>query len=318
MLDSDKNLMRYAEIPQLWKYGNLYVVRDDLLPGGTKRRALDIWLPELGRGDFAYAGPCEGFAQVALAYACRDLGKRYQAWLFTAERSIIHPRTQVALDLGALHIPISPGYLSVVQAQAKRISAHEGFKLLPFGLDHPRFIALLTAVARGVPYKPKEVWCVAGSGTLTRSLQQAWPRAKHFAVQVGHIPDVGEAELLTAPEAFARDAADPPPFPSCGNYDAKAWQFIVKYASPGALFWNVAADELDNDANPTPSLLQEREVPNNGHSGKRDIQKEHSSRRGAPGRGEAKTQDSVLDTRQREARAQNSRRGVRGGDIRFH
>ena len=30
-------------------------------------------------------------------------------------------------------------------------------------------------------------------------------------------------------------------FPSCGNYDAKAWRFITAQASPGALFWNVAA-----------------------------------------------------------------------------
>ena len=304
--------------PELWQYDSLYVVRDDLLQGGTKRRALNVWLSELGKGDYVYAGPCEGYAQLALAYACRDLGRGYQAWLALAERLVFHPRTQRARELGALVVEIKPGYLSVVQSHARYFAHHEGFTLLPFGLDSPRFVAILADIARGVPYKPKEVWCVAGSGTLTRALQQAWPRAKHFAVQVGHKPDVGKAELLVAPEAFARDAVDPPPFPSCGNYDAKAWQFIVKHASPGALFWNVAADPLDSDANPAPSSSQERKVPNNGHSGKRNLQKEHSSRRGAPGRGKAEAQDSVLDSRQREARSQDRRRRVRGGDVRFH
>jgi hypothetical protein len=47
--------------------------------------------------------------------------------------------------------------------------------------------------------------------------------------------------LYAAPEKFEQDAKVKPPFPSCSNYDAKAWRFIQEYARPGALFWNVAA-----------------------------------------------------------------------------
>ena len=35
------------------------------------------------------------------------------------------------------------------------------------------------------------------------------------------------------------DAEYIPPFPSALNYDAKAWEFMVKHGNPGAWFWNV-------------------------------------------------------------------------------
>jgi hypothetical protein len=82
---------------------------------------------------------------------------------------------------------------------------------------------------------------VAGSGALSRALQEAWPSAAHRAVRIGFPPDPGEALLLEAPEPFDQPAELPPPFPSCANYDAKAWRFLAEQAAPGALFWNVAA-----------------------------------------------------------------------------
>jgi len=46
---------------------------------------------------------------------------------------------------------------------------------------------------------------------------------------------------MKAPEKFEQDARLRPPFPSCSNFDAKAWRFVRQRAAPGALFWNVAA-----------------------------------------------------------------------------
>jgi hypothetical protein len=98
----------------------------------------------------------------------------------------------------------------------------------------------LTDVARGLSIVPTEVWTVAGSGTLSRALQHAWPDATVHVVQIGARPKVGRAIVWQAPERFEHDAGLPPPFPSCSNYDAKAWRFIREHAQPGALFWNVA------------------------------------------------------------------------------
>jgi len=223
--------------PVLEKFGSLVVVRDDLLPGGTKSRVLPQLLT--GASEFVYASPAYGYAQVALAHACRLAG--YTATIFTAKRNELHPRTKEAKDAGAKIVMVPHGYLSNVQAKAKAYAEAISAKLLPFGLDVPEMAEGLRAVASTVEYEPSEVWTVAGSGTLSRALQQAWPKAQFFAVMVGAQPQVGRASLLIAPEKFEQDARVKPPFPSCSNYDAKAWRFIQAKASPGALFWNVAA-----------------------------------------------------------------------------
>jgi hypothetical protein len=212
------------------------IVRDDLLPGGTKCRGLAGMLtPGV---EYAYASPAEGFAQIALAITAAQLGAA--ATIFVAKRNAPHARTAAALAAGAKVIQVPHGYLSNVQAKARAYCDAMGARLLPFGLDCEEFLAGMAAAARGLGLNPPEVWCTAGSGVLTRAMQRAWPEAVHHAVAVGRKPDVGRAIMHEAPEAFAANAKEPPPFPSCGNYDAKAWRFF-REAPPGALFWNVAA-----------------------------------------------------------------------------
>lgn len=217
----------------------MLVVRDDLFPGGTKARVL----PRLfGRdhAEYVYASPVQGFAQVALAYAARAAGKR--AVVFCAARRERHRRTAAAAAAGATVHEVRPGYLSVVQARAREYCALTRAMLLPFGLACPEMEAGIADVAAALGLRPAEVWTVAGSGTLTRGLQRAWPAARFYAVRVGAAPDAGRATVLRAPERYEQDALVPPPFPSCGNYDAKAWAFVMERATPGALFWNVAGD----------------------------------------------------------------------------
>jgi hypothetical protein len=224
--------------PPIENHNGILVVRDDLVLGGTKRRIL----PHLLRGnnEFVYASPAYGYAQIALAYACREIGAI--ATIFTARRNVLHPRTQEAARAGATIVLVPTGYLSNVQAKAREYCHNFGATLLPFGLDCPAMVESIANMASYLPICPAEVWTVAGSGTLTRGLQAAWPQATFFAVQVGRTPNAGKARVFIAPEKFEEDAKGTrPPFPSCSNYDAKAWRFILEYASKGALFWNVAA-----------------------------------------------------------------------------
>lgn len=140
----------------------------------------------------------------------------------------------------------------MIQSRARKHCEATGAYLVPFGMDDEIFVSAIAKVASGLPGPaPEEVWCVAGSGVLTRALQRAFPDARHHAVQIGRDPDVGLAQLWKAPEAFEDDATDPPPFPSCSNYDAKAWRFIKENAAPGALFWNLGAD-IDIQQAPGP------------------------------------------------------------------
>ncbi len=223
--------------PIILEHEGFQVVRDDLLPGGTKRRAIPVFFDE--HYEYVYASPVYGYAQVALAYACRDYG--YRATIFCAKRKTYAPLTKHALEIGATIIEVPYGYLNVVQARAREHCRSTGAKLLPFGLDDPMFIQVLADVAATLSVTPKEVWSVVGSGVLTRALQMAWPTATFYGVRIGAYSDAGLATVMLASEAYEKPAQYAPPFPSCLNYDAKAWVFMKKHASPNALFWNVAA-----------------------------------------------------------------------------
>jgi hypothetical protein len=223
--------------PVVMEHEGIVVVRDDLLPGGTKRRAL----VHLLRSDqeYVYASPAAGYAQVALAYACRDVGA--SCTVFTAKRKTLHPLTAEAKTHGAKIVLVPYGYLSHVQASVKHYSEMTSATVLPFGLDTAEMRREIARVACGLQVTPREIWTVAGSGALTRALQQAWPVARFYAVRIGREPMVGQATLYHAPERFEEQAHQSPPFPSSAWYDAKAWRFIQQYATPGALFWNVGA-----------------------------------------------------------------------------
>jgi hypothetical protein len=222
--------------PIIIEHEGILVVRDDVLSGGTKRRAIHALFNQ--NTEYVYPSPVYGYAQVALAYAARDYGKR--ATIFCAKRKVHHPLTIEAEEVGAKIIEVPHGYLNVVKYRARDYCGQTGATLLPFGLDDPRFILALADVARALPVVPKEVWSIVGSGVLSRALQLAWPDATFYGVRVGAEPDAGHAIVYTAPELYEHDARELPPFPSCKNYDAKAWRFIKRHATPGALFWNVA------------------------------------------------------------------------------
>lgn len=222
--------------PVIDEIEGLFVVRDDLILGGTKRRVLDSLITP-GK-EYVYASPAFGYAQVALGHCCRDVGAT--AVIFTAKRQRLHKRTEEAAAAGARVVQVPYGYLSNVQSKARQYCEETGANYFPFGFDCELFVQLLSEEAGRTTVKPDEVWCAAGSGTLSRALQRAWPAAIVHAVAVGAEPDVGSAVLHRAPEKFEADARCPPPFPSCSNYDAKVWQFASRLASRGALVWNVA------------------------------------------------------------------------------
>ena len=226
--------------PVIESLGQGLIVRDDYLRGGTKQRGLIPYLQNHPGTEFVYASPAYGYAQVALAVSARLTGK--QATIFTAMRKKPHPLTRKAYELGAKILQVKHGYLNVVQKRAKEYCAETGASYIPFGANLPVISTAITKAALELDIEPSEVWTVSGSGTLTRALQNAWPYARFITVIIGKQGiNAGKAKQYTAPEAFEQSAKHPPPFNSCPNYDAKAWQFYQKHAMPGALFWNVAA-----------------------------------------------------------------------------
>ena len=226
--------------PVIEQHEGVAVVRDDLLPGGTKMRALLPMMERQPAAEFVYASPAQGYAQVALAHCARLLGRR--ATIFTAARKAPHPLTLAAADAGAAVVPVPYGYLTVVQARARAYAAKHGADLVPFGVDDDQALAAIASAAVATGAQPREVWTATGSGVLTRALQRAWPQARFVAVVVGKEGcDTGRARRIVHPLPFERPAKVLPPFPSTPGYDAKVWEYIRAEAGPGALFWNVGA-----------------------------------------------------------------------------
>lgn len=225
--------------PVVERIGRFRVVRDDYLPGGSKVRYMLPLVAAMPEREIVYASPAVGYAQIALAHVCAILGK--QAVVFVAKRKQPHPRTLAAKAAGAVVYQVPHGYLSNVQAKAKRYAADTGARIIPWGVDVPEALLHFAEAARRIDPPPQEVWACAGSGALIRGLQLAWPGAVFHAVQVGAVPNVGRAILHKAPEKYEQAARMPPPFPSCDNYDAKVWQFANKQAADDALIWNVGA-----------------------------------------------------------------------------
>jgi hypothetical protein len=161
------NTYKCETAPIVVKHQAVWVVRDDLFPGGTKARFLGLLFS--GAEEVAYASPAEGGAQVALAITASSLRKR--ATIFVGRRAKPHPRTPQAAKLRAKIVPVAPGHLSAVQVRAREYCARTGIRLMPFGADMPGAINLIAAAARATGIEPAEVWCAAGQACLPADLQ---------------------------------------------------------------------------------------------------------------------------------------------------
>lgn len=231
--------------PVIETHGRFLVLRDDLIDGGTKRRALGQMLLSMKFNEFVYPATAYGQGQLALAYAGRDAGKKVT--LFMAERTDFSKTplvTEAMEKAGAEYRFVKfPNFLNVVTARAKAYAETSRNAIcLPLGFAMPEFSAALTAVAQNLSIDPpREVWLVGGTGTLLRSLRAAWPKAQINAVTLGmkNGDMTGADRVFTAPEKFEQKAKNPPPFPSAPHYDAKVWQFAEKHGRKGALIWNV-------------------------------------------------------------------------------
>jgi hypothetical protein len=231
-------------------YENVKVLRDDLLPGGTKSILLKNIL-DVSYDEYVYASPVYGAAQLALASYCKSIGKR--ATIFCAKRKKLHSNTQRCLDLGANVIEIPYGYLHVVQFHAKNYCETTGAMLLPFGLDTEKSKELIASRTKNVisklGYEPDEIWCALGSGVLMEGIIRGTTKSKIKAVQVGKEYNIGirqfeegfdRLEIFKHKLPFEKKTKYKSDFPSTPNYDLKAWEMCNKNKGNGnILFWNV-------------------------------------------------------------------------------
>jgi len=227
------------------QHQGIYVVRDDLYPGGTKARIFSLFYDQYD--EVIYACSALSWSQVSLSMTARRLSKK--ATIFCGLRKERTQQTQRAASYGADIHEVKPGYLSVVHARAESYMNGRGrfwgghSYLAPLGFDTPTVIASLASAASRIALKPDEIWVASGSGVLSRSLQKAFPTARHYAIQVGKVSNTGKATVFKYPKPFDYECQTEPPFPCERNYDREAWELCREYHGKGAiLFWDAVGE----------------------------------------------------------------------------
>lgn len=236
-----------AEQPYiLEEHQAMIVVRDDLIPGGSKMR----FLPYLVEGatEVVFGGPFCGGAPYALSVWGRETGTKVTLFYAKRKRENWHARQIAAEANGAIIREVPHGYMTHVQSQARKYAAEAGALFLPLGFDVPEaadpYIASMRKV-RSMAGPVDQVWASTGSGMLARCLGEAFYPIPVFGVKVGldsrsskqQMPS--NVTLIPSTYKFAAETKATAPFPSCGNYDRKAWEIAVAQKQGRALFWNV-------------------------------------------------------------------------------
>jgi Pyridoxal-phosphate dependent enzyme len=236
--------------PVLQTHEGVVVVRDDLVPGGSKARFLPYLIE--GASEVVFGGPFCGGAPYALAILGQRLGIRVT--LFYAARKVAHPLQTAAQAAGARLEWVEAGRMGVVQARAREYAAKAGALFLPLGFDVPAaeapYVEAMGTVRGALGGPPAEVWCATGSGMLARCLGRAFPEAAVFGVTVGLASRHGaqalppNVRLVPTFYRFEQAVREEAPFPCHANYDRKAWLAARaarrrRRASGTVLFWNV-------------------------------------------------------------------------------
>ncbi len=217
------------------------VVRDDLFPGGTKRRAFKRLINSISESELVYAVDYYGHAAYAIALTAQEVGKKVKLFYLS-------PKEETDIFIKAVSLPnvtyeIVEGAKTQIDASEKAIeyANQSGSKFLPIGLDFQEFGEKLAEVVKEADITAPEIWVMGWSGALGRALQKAYPNIPVNIVSVGTKNfNGGTNKVYDAPENLHEEALVKPPYPSSLHYDAKTWRFILKHAKPGAYIWNVA------------------------------------------------------------------------------
>lgn len=239
--------MNYSIInsPIIKDHYGIKVVRDDLLPGGTK----SILLASIDSSfinEFVYASPVYGGFQIAISMYCKSVGK--QATIFCAKRNVMHPNTLKCIEYGASVIEVPYGYLSVIEKKAREYCAGKpATHKIIFGASTAENKILIKnrvlEAIKTIGQEPDEIWCAVGSGTLISGILLAVSeKVKVFGVQVGaEFKEVAtNLTIIKYPKTFDKESKLKIDFPSMPNYDLKAFELCIRQRGGGlVLFWNV-------------------------------------------------------------------------------
>jgi cysteine synthase len=237
------------------EHSGFYVVRDDLLGYGSKSRFAERMIAENPHKEYVYGGaPAQGWAPISLAYLAKLYSSKVTVFIPARAETNLTLEQKLAKELGCNFVMIKTyGSMKPCIDRARQYASESANRVfLPLGLDCEEVLQGIhdvcqTQVIPQLPALPARVFSVAGSGTLSRGLQRAFPKSAVHAVQTGmklRPENSGRATVHVSKYSFKQKVkgADIPPYPSLLGYDAKVWEYVLKYGQPGDLVWNVAGE----------------------------------------------------------------------------
>jgi hypothetical protein len=217
---------------------------------GYKARSGEFFVQHLvsqGVKEIVYVQPRVGFAGISLSWLCKKYN--LDLTLVMPSSKEVSDHQALCIELGAkplfARIAAMPNANSLAKKYAKATNSY----YVPLGLNHPLVVA--GGVRCIYDYfkdkdKPKTMWSVISTGVLTRTLQIALPNTKFKAVAVARNIQQGElgiAEFFSYHKPFnSKSDSIPDKFNSEDSYDAKGWDYMVKYGQKGDWFFNVAGN----------------------------------------------------------------------------
>lgn len=239
----------------------IHILRDDLLPGGTKQRGAVPFLQEKmqqGYQEFVYASPMAGFAQIALAKSCHAVGAR--STVFAEVDPVTQGLSEFSLQAQET-ATVNPcaSFTDAEYTAYYYAMANTSRYLMPLGFNDAVFRQYLTEalaaqwwdLCRVYPYQADRVWVAVGSGTLITVLRRVLPEEVELVavdIRVLEIDDPRLAAVRALPntryyrvdQPFRTPCPEAPPIPSNPFYDAKVWPLLKQHGRQNDFWWNIA------------------------------------------------------------------------------
>ena len=241
--------------PVVEEYGNKYILRADLAPGGLKAFGGEKVIAEAKSDTFVYVAPRQGHAPDAIAAIAKRYNKKCVFFMPASKTVSDHQGALFAYDNVDVRF-FKTAAMPMINGYAKKWALERGYTYIPFGFKGtPTVTAGLVNMCKNVSeslgHDPSEIYCAVSTGTMIRALQIGWPDATPYGVAVArniHKGERGDAILEAATMPFLKrtPVADEMPCPTTGAYDAKAWKIFDNNGKPGSIFINVGSDDQIN------------------------------------------------------------------------
>lgn len=252
------------------------VVRDDMLPFGTKQRAVPAYMEHAKAAypeakTLLYTGGFNGYGPAVTALAAYQSGMKshivYSLKPVGGDKVVDEKQARKAspvkkaISLGA-EVEFHSDWKSVVSRGQELEEKHgSGIFWLPLGILDSAFVnALKCAIIKAKQEKwpgdtgPPRMWVVGGVGAVASALAGAFPKTQIMVVpatpggkplhnlkrQLRHYPNA-QVYMLKRYKTRRKGKTPRVPYSTVQGYDSLAWEGVCEAGKEGDALWNVAA-----------------------------------------------------------------------------